>query len=257
VTNESITEARIITANGFTVTHYDTLHSTQIAARSAIENNPTLDQSVITTAVQTAGYGRRGRAWAHQSGNVYMTLIRRCDGEYADHLPLYGFIASLAIADTCRHFLAGSMAHVVIKWPNDVLVNDAKIAGILLERVEHTLLLGMGVNLVTPDDVDQIVTGLDQFMQGHIEPTDFVTVFLKHFVHYETMLREQGFAALRHVWLEQAKGQGQEITARLANGTILHGIFLDLDHHGAMLLDNGDGTITTITSADIFFNEDV
>jgi BirA family biotin operon repressor/biotin-[acetyl-CoA-carboxylase] ligase len=251
-----MTEPNPTLIGDFALYHYDTLDSTQIKARGRVQNNQAKDGDIILTSEQTAGYGRRGRSWVHQQGNVYMTLTRLFDDTTIEQLPLYGFVASLAIAATCRDFLAGTMAHIVLKWPNDVLVNDAKISGILLERIDHVLLLGIGVNLVTPHDVDQQVAGLDQFSAGTISPLDFTTCFAKHFSHYETILRRDGFPVLRTQWLEQAKGQGHILTARLANGTILTGTFLDLDHHGALLLDLGDGTIKTISSADIFFNED-
>jgi BirA family biotin operon repressor/biotin-[acetyl-CoA-carboxylase] ligase len=238
----------------FTVYTYDTLPSTQIMARERLKDGLAKDGDAIVTLEQTAGYGRRGRMWKHQPGNVYLTLTRFFTPETRDTLPHYGFLASLALAATCRDFLQNTMAKVIIKWPNDVLVNDAKIAGILLERVEEVLLLGVGVNLVTPQDVDQQVIGLDQFLTYSLSPQDFIPVFLQHLKQYEDQLKDQGFAAIRDLWLSQAKGQGQAITARLANSTVLHGTFLDLDQQGALLLDTGD-SIKTITSADIFFTE--
>ncbi|HEY1095947.1 MAG TPA: biotin--[acetyl-CoA-carboxylase] ligase, partial [Alphaproteobacteria bacterium] len=230
------------------------LASTQITARENVKNEIAYDGDVIVTAEQTGGYGRRGRSWQHQPGNVYMTLTRFFSDENKEMLQHYGFIASLAIASACRELLENTMAQTVIKWPNDVLVNDAKIAGILLERVDHKLLLGVGVNLVTPQGVDQNVVGLDQFLPQPILPIDFITLFLRHFLLHEEQLKNEGFAMIRHLWLVQAKGVGQPITARLANGTVLTGNFLDLDQHGALLLDTGE-MIKTITSADIFFAE--
>lgn len=241
---------------GFSACFYDTLPSTQILSRDHVNKRTAQDGDVIVTAEQTAGYGRRGRVWKHQGGNVYLTLTRFFSDAQKHLLPHYGFITSLAIADTCRHFLQGTMAQIVLKWPNDVLVNDAKIAGILLEKADMgdqtVLLLGVGVNLVTPQDVDQQVAALDQFLPQPVTAKDFILVFLQHLAMYEEQLRQQGFGVIRQQWLAQAKGQGGPIAARLANGTVLDGIFLDLDNHGALLLQMGD-TLKTITSADIFF----
>ena len=225
-------------------------------ARDHVISNTAKDGDVIVTAEQTAGYGRRGRAWQHQTGNVYLTLTRFFNDDMKDLLYHYGFITSLAIAAACRETLTGTMAKIDLKWPNDVLVNDGKIAGILLEKTEQgdqtVLLLGVGVNLVTPPDVDQKVAALDQFLPQNMLPRDFILVFLRSFTQYEQQLRQQGFAPIRQAWLEQAKGQGDIIAARLANGTVLEGRFLDLDHHGALLLQT-DEAIKTITAADIFF----
>ncbi len=232
--------------------------STQILARESVEQGHACNGDVIITAEQIAGYGRRGRSWTHQAGNVYLTLTRFFAVNQQHLLAHYGFVASLAIAAACQHFVTGTLATVTLKWPNDVLVNNAKIAGILLEKLEQpagcVLLLGVGVNLVTPQDVDQKVAALDQFLPNSMAPKDFILVFLEHFTKFEIALRQGGFAAIRQQWLAAAKGQGQPITARLANGTNLDGVFLDLDHQGALLLQTDD-MIKTITAADIFFTD--
>ena len=241
---------------GFTGYFYPSLPSTQITARDHVQNGTAKDGDVIITAEQTAGYGRRGRSWSHENGNVYLTLIRHFDQGSKEKLYHYGFLASLSIAAACRECLNGTMAQVKLKWPNDVLVNDAKIAGILLERSEQAdasyLLMGVGVNLVTPSGVDQPVAALDQFMSGIVPARAFILAFLRHLSMYEAMLRDKGFATIRQEWLAQAKGQGEPIIARLANGTVLNGTFLDLDAQGALLLQT-DEMLKAVTAADIFF----
>lgn len=249
-------EGRWEQIGGFAACFHDTLSSTQVTSRQTVDNGTAQDGQVVITAEQTAGYGRRGRSWHHQTGNVYLTLTRFFSDADKHLLPHYGFITSLAIAETCRHFLYGTMARVILKWPNDVLVNDAKIAGILLEKIDTTertvLLLGVGINVITPQNVDQQVAALDQFMPHPLAARDVIPVFLHHLARYEDDLRQNGFPAIRHLWLQQAKGQGQPVAARLANGTVLEGLFLDLDNQGALLLQIGD-TLKTVTSADIFF----
>jgi BirA family transcriptional regulator, biotin operon repressor / biotin---[acetyl-CoA-carboxylase] ligase len=244
-------------SEGFSLCFYESLPSTQVTSRQRIEDGLAHDGDVIITAEQTAGYGRRGRAWYHQPGNVYLTLTRFFDDKNKHLLGFYGFVTSLAIGAACRHYLAETDISVVLKWPNDVLVDNGKIAGILLERMEKDdqtiLLLGTGINLVPPQDVDQSVSGLNNWLAKHLQPHDFILVFLRFFSQYEEQLHQHGFPALRQSWLSHAKGQGDKITARLANGTILTGIFLDLDHHGALLLQMDDETVKTITAADIFF----
>lgn len=244
------------TVDGFSVQFHRTLESTQITAREHFQNGTATDGDVIVAAEQTGGYGRRGRAWQSREGNLYMTLTRMFTAETKPLLYHYGFITSLAVADACRHWLGGTMAQVKLKWPNDVLVDDAKISGILLEKADRddatVLLLGMGVNLITPSDVDQKVAAIDQFVPHPPSARDFLLVFLRFLAQYEAQLHQQGFAAVRQMWLDQAKGQGDIIAARLANGTVLEGRFLDLDHHGALLLQTDDA-LKTITAADIFF----
>ena len=108
---------------------------------------------------QTAARGRRGRVWAHPAGNFAATLVMR-PTESTERVALRSFVASLALSEAVIA-ATGRAEGVTLKWPNDVLLNGGKLAGILLEsagaggHVGH-FAIGIGVNLKTAPDRDQL-----------------------------------------------------------------------------------------------------
>ena len=128
----------------------DTVESTMTEARNraSVLSCPTW----ISAKCQTAGTGRRGRAWDTGAGNFSASLIYRPKGEPAD-LALRSFVAALALFDALEA-LSGRADIFTLKWPNDVLLRGGKLAGILLESQPDGLIVGIGVNLKTPPPVD-------------------------------------------------------------------------------------------------------
>ncbi|MCX8507888.1 MAG: biotin--[acetyl-CoA-carboxylase] ligase, partial [Rhodobacteraceae bacterium] len=111
---------------------------------------------------QTAARGRRGRVWISPAGNFAASLLMRPSGDAAQ-AALRSFIAALALADSLAD-LSGPRAHISLKWPNDVLLNGGKVAGILLESVGQGaglghLVIGIGVNLVAAPPPEAVEPG--------------------------------------------------------------------------------------------------
>lgn len=209
---------------------------------------------------QTAGRGRRGRAWQSPLGNLYASLILRPAAPLGQVGQL-GFAAALAIAETATMLLPPS-AVVQCKWPNDVLIGGRKAAGLLLEtdsRADGTavwLVVGFGVNVASsPDGMEFPATSLAA-CGGTAEVAQVLGRFSERFLAWYQIWRNAGFAPLRVAWLERAAGLGQPIRVRLENRT-LEGVFNGLDADGALLLHSaGQGSkelAQRITAGDIFF----
>jgi BirA family biotin operon repressor/biotin-[acetyl-CoA-carboxylase] ligase len=210
---------------------------------------------------QTAGRGRRRRAWASPPGNFYASLILRpaCSADRAAQL---GFAAALAVGDGLAALVPG-LAGLAYKWPNDVLVGGRKIAGILLEAEIGPeaeigaggnlafLVVGVGVNLVSaPADSEFPATSLRG--EGHRppEPATMLEAFAGHFETWMQHWREQGFAPLRAAWRARAVGLGEPIRVRLEDAT-LHGRFADIDQRGVLVLETPDGP-RHVSAGDVF-----
>jgi len=107
--------------------------------------------TVVWTHDQTAGKGRQGNTWTSIPGNLYMTMILR-PGVNAERTGQLSFVAAVALAETLKEFLPSS-AQITLKWPNDLLLNGKKAAGILLEteaggaKPVDWVVIGMGVNV--------------------------------------------------------------------------------------------------------------
>ncbi len=211
---------------------------------------------VVTAREQSNGRGRQGRAWTSPPGNLYMSLALR-DPAPAALAPQLGFVAGVALAKVLRAQLDGDV-RTQLKWPNDVLHDGAKLAGMLLESTVLPggglgCVIGIGVNCRShPDGLAYPATSLDAAGALDATPDAILADFTRRF---DIQLREwaggAGFAAVRRSWLAMAAGLGERIGVSTPRRR-LDGIFRDLDATGRLLLDTADGTIA-VEAGDVFF----
>ncbi|MEW5687589.1 MAG: biotin--[acetyl-CoA-carboxylase] ligase [Pseudomonadota bacterium] len=242
-------------ANHPPIEAYDELDSTNAEARRRAEAGE-VGPVWITAALQTAGRGRRGRAWSTQAGNLAATLLTSTDRPPAEAAQL-SFVAALAacdLADTCMG--AGAAR---LKWPNDVLVHGRKAVGILVESGSRDdgrlwLAVGIGVNLAhAPQDVERPAAAFAEHMAGAPpSPLDALEVLATAFERWRAQWATQGFPPIAAGWSERATGIGQRCEARLPNRT-LSGVAEGLDPDGALRLRLDDGGLERITAGDVFF----
>jgi len=210
---------------------------------------------------QTAGRGRRGRAWRDPAGNFAATLLMRPEGG-PQRSALRSFAAALALHDALAEATRRTEA-LSLKWPNDVLVNGAKVAGILLETAGQgatagPLCIGIGVNLVDapePDALDATAMPATSVLSATgiaLAPEAFLDILAPAFAVWEARLGEQGFAPLRAAFLDRAAHRGGPVTARTSRET-LTGVFADIDATGALVIDTPAGGRRAVPAADIFF----
>jgi BirA family biotin operon repressor/biotin-[acetyl-CoA-carboxylase] ligase len=211
----------------------------------------------ILALEQTAAKGRRGRAWANPPGNFAATLVLPCDGEPVADMALRSFVSALALFETVQTVTRGS-AHLTLKWPNDVLLDGAKLAGILLETVGPArLAIGIGVNLQTAPLAAELESravppvSLAGETGVSISPEAFLDVLAQHYARLETQFRSLGFAPIRLAWLARAAKLGEPIVARTGS-TEFAGTFTDIDLAGNLVLNTKTG-LKHIAAADIYF----
>lgn len=205
---------------------------------------------------QTAGRGRQGRPWASAPGNLFASLLLRDPAPPArlGELPL---VVAVAVHDAVADVLPPpARAGLAIKWPNDLLLGGAKLAGILIEGVDgpegRAVVIGVGVNCTAhPDGTPYPATDLGA--AGH--PTDAVALFERLAERVALRLaawRDGPFAALREAWLARAHGIGGPVTLRLLDRTA-QGRFDGLDAAGRLLLRHDDGRVEPVSAGDVFF----
>ena len=205
------------------------------AARLADTGAP--EGTVVWSREQTGGRGRRGRHWASPVGNLYTSTILRpaCAAPRAAEL---GFVAALAVAD-----IVPAERQVRLKWPNDVLVDGGKIAGILLEsavteggQVDHVV-AGIGLNVgFAPQLPDMRYPGAA--LGGSVEAAleRLTAALAARLVQW----RRDGFETVRAAWLAGAGPIGAEVDVRLGD-ELVRGRFVGLDRQGALLLETAAG----------------
>ena len=210
----------------------------------------------ITAAVQTAGRGRRGRAWSTERGNLAATLLMTTDKPPAEAAQL-SFVAALAACDLADACLGPGAAR--LKWPNDVLVHGKKAVGILVESGAREdgrlwLAVGIGVNLKhAPQNVERPATAFAEHMAAPPpDPRAALEVMAPAFERWRRLWAAQGFEPIARGWTERALGLGERCEARLPAKT-LSGVAEGLDLDGALRLRLDDGSLERVTAGDVFF----
>ena len=227
---------------------YEELDSTNSEARRLAEKGEP-GPLWISTGRQTAGRGRRGRAWDAAPGNLAATLLIRPGASQAV-IGQLSFVAALAAAETASHFARS--ASILVKWPNDVLAEGKKLAGILLEGGSDWLAIGIGINLASfPEGTEFPAISLAQLGIAPPSPEEALTVLAARFAHWYDVWMKDGFDTIRDAWLARAAGLGKPIRARLPSET-REGVFEGIDQSGALLL-NEQGRVRPIAAAEVFF----
>tara|TARA_R110000868_G_scaffold56953_2_gene176318 strand:+ start:2427 stop:3179 length:753 start_codon:yes stop_codon:yes gene_type:complete len=204
---------------------------------------------------QTAGRGRRGRAWDSLDGNLFASGLYTVDCPPGKAAQL-SFVAALAVAAVCDAAL-GDTTRTRLKWPNDVLVDGRKIAGILLESGAAPggglwLAIGIGINLVAaPAQSERPATSLSEAGTTWMREDALALLALVFDAEYQ-LWRQNGFGLVRDRWLARAHGLGQRCVVRLAQET-LDGQFGDLGPDGALRLDLASGGHRYISAGEVFF----
>jgi BirA family transcriptional regulator, biotin operon repressor / biotin---[acetyl-CoA-carboxylase] ligase len=207
----------------------------------------------VTARAQSAGRGRRGRVWTSKPGNLYSTLLLT-DPSPPALAPQLSFVAALAVHDAVVGIEAAIRPHLELKWPNDMLCNGAKLAGILVEGegTPLSVAIGVGVNCTGhPDGTDYPAT--DFAAEGvTVTPLRLFRALSAAMVRrLRQWERGERFATIRTDWLERAAGLGRELRVHLAERELI-GCFESLDATGRLLLRLPGGGIETIAAGDIF-----
>jgi BirA family biotin operon repressor/biotin-[acetyl-CoA-carboxylase] ligase len=221
----------------FDVRHYDSIGSTNDEAMRLARENAA-HGTVVHADEQTSGRGRLSRRWLSPPGNLYVSIVLRPDVPAARMVEL-GFVAALAVADAVDALLPRQV-RATLKWPNDVLVRDGKIAGILLEQTDDALVLGVGLNVL------QAPSGVSYQVSTIVGCGGLATVdgarekLLAALANWFDTWQQEGFAPIRTAWLARAHPVGSALNARLGERFIA-GTFAGIDADGALLLDGPDG----------------
>ncbi len=210
----------------------------------------------ITADRQTAGRGRRGRAWTSETGNLYasLLLIDAAPPELLGSLPL---AVSLAVYGALRCVLPLTAEPLEIKWPNDVLIGRKKSCGILLESEgladgRRAVVLGIGINIRhRPDDAPYGVTSLQE--QGcHISADELFSYLFREMAEVlEAWDEGRAVKLVTARWRDAACGIGQPIRVNLPDRSI-DGRFAGIDDQGLLILDTGD-RVMSIAAGDVFY----
>jgi BirA family biotin operon repressor/biotin-[acetyl-CoA-carboxylase] ligase len=284
---------------GYRLAAYDTIGSTSTEALArARAGDP--GKLWVVSREQTAGHGRRGRAWSTPPGNLAASLLLNLPSSQSSFAATLGFVAGLALSDAIRgttlsqgervtpkatgegleadegspRYLSArsgpsrapsffgskgrSEGRLRLKWPNDILLDGAKVAGILLQAVSGTggaasVVIGIGVNVAhAPTNLPYPVTSL---AAAGIEITaeQLFSALSDAWVERELLWDTgRGFLGIRSLWLERAAGLGAPIAVQLGS-EVCRGTFETIDGDGRLILRIADGRTREIAAGEVYF----
>jgi BirA family biotin operon repressor/biotin-[acetyl-CoA-carboxylase] ligase len=241
---------------GYVLHAFDRIGSTNDEARRLAERGAEAG-AVVVAKEQLKGRGRHGRVWQSPPGNLYASLLLRprCTVARSAQLSL---VASLALAEALIA-LAPPDADVRVKWPNDVLVGGAKVAGLLLESATSAgdrvawVVVGSGVNIASaPDDVPYPATALRYEGFPLLAPLDLLARYLAVLDAWLRRWRHGGFGAVRPAWLALGCAAGDPVRLRLASEEI-SGWFHDVTEAGALVIRDNGGGHRQITAGELLY----
>lgn len=254
----SPTESTLL--NDYHLLSYDALDSTNAEAQR-LAGGGASHGAVIWARRQSAGRGRLGREWVSSEGNLFVTVLLH-PPVGLERCPQLSFVAALAVAETLDGILPEA-ARVSCKWPNDVLVDGKKIAGILLEAFttpdaiasRQWIAVGVGVNVDNfPEHVMFPATCVRDAGVELISAKIVLSRFIHHFIEAYDLWAAKGFAPIETAWKARAHRLGKAVEV-LVGEEQLSGIFDGIDAQGAMLLRDKKKKVTAIHAGDVFYKE--
>ena len=250
------------TKAGYGLIAYDQVGSTNAEALTrarAGERGPCW----FVTTEQTAGRGRRQRAWIAPRGNLASSVLEILDVTPATAATL-GFAVGVAMVSALRQVsleaamrTGGGQLDFALKWPNDVLANGRKLCGILIEAEQVAaglaVVVGVGTNIVaTPTGTPTPATSLHA-LGIVVSAEDLFAALSDSWAEYRGIWRDgRGFPEIRKAWLGCAAGLGQPVAISSGNA-IIEGTFDTIDEQGCMVVRTTEGRLVPITAGDVYF----
>ena len=240
---------------GQTIHSYETVTSTQVIARE-LAGEGTADGTVVISEEQTEGSGRLKRKWhSPSSGGIWLSLVVKPDiPPY--QAPQLTLLTAVAAVQTLMNI--GVQAG--IKWPNDVLVKDRKIAGILTElHAEsdqiHHVIIGIGINMNQPyesfpDELKEIATSVLIERKQRVDRTEFLQSFFKNFEDIYLLFLEKGFEPIKQLWEKYSITIGKKVTVQNIRGS-LTGVATGINHDGVLIIMDDEQKSHLVYSGDI------
>jgi len=252
-------------AAGFRLTSFDSVGSTNNeAATAAAQGDP--GNIWFAALQQTAGRGRRGRKWESPYGNLAASLLLRPTAEPTVIASL-GFVAGVALYQALSDLFriadsdeksASTAARIALKWPNDVLADDAKLAGILLEAQTSSgggqvITIGIGVNIVSAPVGLPYPTTSTSLLGQQVDAATVFELLAEYWVDvYALWNNGAGIADVLAIWRQSAAGIGEAVAINV-DGKIVQGIFDTIDDTGRLIVKTDDGQLIPIAAGDVHF----
>jgi BirA family biotin operon repressor/biotin-[acetyl-CoA-carboxylase] ligase len=240
--------------SGYKVFEFNEVDSTMLTLKELA-----LSGCDINTAVwakkQNSGRGRHGREWSSPEGNLYISFLREAEDKKNQNVFAPVFIVAIAIANSIKDLSFNNLLPS-IKWPNDILINKSKIAGILIENIHlldnsNVLNIGFGINIVS-NPTNTLYPSTNLNVQGvNTNSKDVIKIFFKNLKILEEIYIRKGINEIYKMWGLLAHKIGEPISVKIGEKKIF-GNFNGLNKDGGLLILDDTGIEKVVMAGDVF-----
>ncbi len=236
------------------IVYHESVESTNRTARELVLNK-TSGITLVLSETQTHGRGRHDRRWISPKGGLYMSLLLKpkCD---AQKYTLFNLLAGCAVCQSIRELYG---LNALLKWPNDVLINSKKVAGILSEVFDTHgtmwIVVGIGVNVNQevagfPANLRNRITTLQEALQQTVDLNQLIITIIHGFYQRLVMLETGNHNAILNEWRKMNATLGKHVTV-VDGGNVITGVALDITKSGALLIEVSPHNIMRVDAGDV------
>ncbi len=233
----------LLLANNFKLIHEESVKSTMTSIKKFVSRK----NICMLADEQTSGIGRRGNDWISPKGNIYASFLIKYDLSIENH-----FLFSAMVANSIIKFLNKYIhVNINIKWPNDIIINKKKIAGIMTEIFEHNniqyIIIGVGINILTaPKIIDYKTSCLKDYMDS-VNFENVLITFIESFFHEYEMITKKKYNQIFNSFKNQMSHIGSRINMLFPDGNVKEVLIKNLNYNGSLIIQEGDKEINVFS----------
>lgn len=228
---------------------FETIDSTQLEAKRQIDAKSVIMSDKLLALHQTAGVTtKKNIPWKTKRGDFNCSYVFHEDYLKFSDIHFTEFCSGLAVRDTILEICPDLKSEVEIKWPNDILVKERKICGILAEFYKQHIIIGVGLNLISHPDKTEHFPATDLLAETgtRIEPQEFEKLLSKYLEKHIANLHQYGFSVIKNNWKQSAYMLGRKLILR--DNSVVK--FKDINDNGCLIVEKDDGTNNVVISSD-------
>ena len=217
--------------------------------------------TVVLSEIQTKGKGRSGKKWESPVGGIWLSIVLKPDID-----PSKASIITLATGVAVAKTLKKMNIDARIKWPNDILINNKKVCGILTEanakfNAVDYVIVGVGIDTkldinILADDLREGTTSLNKETDGEIKESEIIAKFLNEFEEIYNLFKDEKFDEILYDWRRMAQTIGRYVEIKQPLGKVYRGTAVGINNQGALILELGNGELKKIISGECILGKD-
>lgn len=221
-----------------------------------LSNNNVENGSVVISEKQTDARGRSGKSWESPLGGVWLSIILNQDVDHS-RLPLITLSTGVAVAKALERI---GIKNPEIKWPNDIMINDKKVCGILTEAIAkfntiENVIIGVGIDASfdmneIPEDLQNGTTTLEKELGRKENESTLITIFLEEFENIINLFNEQEFEKILKEWRKRSYTIGKIVEVRAPFNKYYDGYVVGIGKEGALIVEKIDGSLEKVISGE-------